>query len=151
MSVLVDANLLLYALLEDVPEHEPARDWLLQTLDDPDSSVALSWPVLYAVARLLSSRAVMGDAALGVPLAWSMAAGFRRQPAVRMLDPGPRHATLVSTLAATPGLASRDVPDLHLAALAVENGLVLATHDRGFARFGMLRWLDPITGDSSKP
>ena len=150
MSVLVDAKLLLYALLEDVPEHEPARDWLLQTLDDPDSSVALSGPVLYAVARLLSSRAVMG-AALGVPLAWSMADAFRRQPAVRMLDPGPRHATLVSTLAATPGLTSRDVPDLHLAALAVENGLVLATHDRGFARFGMLRWLDPITGDSSTP
>jgi predicted nucleic acid-binding protein len=66
-----------------------------------------------------------------------------------MVSEGPRHADLVATLATTPGLTARDVPDLELAALAIENGLAVATHDRGFARFTQLRWLDPITGESS--
>lgn len=149
MSVLVDTNLLLYASLQDVPEHAASRRWLTKVLADPEASVALCWPVLYALVRLLSSRAVMGAAALSVPHAWSVAEAFRRQPGARLLDAGPRHAALVSALATTPGLTSRDVPDLYLAALAVENGLVLATHDRGFARFSMVRWTDPLTGESS--
>ena len=112
--------------------------------------MALCWSVLYALVRLLSSRGVMGEAALSVPHAWSVAEAFRRQPGTRLLEAGPRHAALVSTLATTPGLASRDVSDLTLAVLAVENGLVLATHDRGFAPFAMLRWSDPITGEPSR-
>jgi predicted nucleic acid-binding protein len=36
------------------------------------------------------------------------------------------------------------VPDIELAALAIEHGLVLASHDRGFRRFTRLRTLDPI-------
>ena len=36
------------------------------------------------------------------------------------------------------------VPDAHLAALAVEHGLELQTADRGFARFPGLRYRDPI-------
>lgn len=42
------------------------------------------------------------------------------------------------------------VPDLYLAALALEHGLAVATHDRGFARFTMLRWIDPVTNESSE-
>lgn len=149
MSVLVDVNILLYACLPDVPEHERARTWLTSTLGDPDTTVGLCWPVLFSLTRLLSSRAIMGDAAIGVPRAWSVAEAFRTQPGARLVGEGPRHAELVTTLARTPGLAARDVPDLHLAALAIENGLAVVTHDRGFARFSMLSWVDPITGESS--
>jgi predicted nucleic acid-binding protein len=35
--------------------------------------------------------------------------------------------------------------DVEIAALAIEHGLVLATHDHGFGRFKALRWLDPLT------
>jgi predicted nucleic acid-binding protein len=36
------------------------------------------------------------------------------------------------------------VPDAQLAAPAIEHGLILATHDRGFARFEGLRWELPL-------
>jgi predicted nucleic acid-binding protein len=36
------------------------------------------------------------------------------------------------------------VPDAHLAAIAIEHGATIATRDRGFARFGDARWLDPV-------
>jgi predicted nucleic acid-binding protein len=44
---------------------------------------------------------------------------------------------------AQPGLRANDVPDAHLAALAVEHGLRLATSDSGFARFSGLQWFNP--------
>jgi predicted nucleic acid-binding protein len=47
-------------------------------------------------------------------------------------------------LIATPGLSCNDVPDVYLAALAIERGLTLATHDHGFGRFTNLRWVDPL-------
>lgn len=37
-----------------------------------------------------------------------------------------------------------DVLDAHLAALAVEHGLRLATSDSGFARFSGLDWFNPL-------
>lgn len=36
------------------------------------------------------------------------------------------------------------VPDAHLAALAIEHGLVLASTDGDFARFEGLRWENPL-------
>ena len=44
------------------------------------------------------------------------------------------------------GLRASDVPDAHLAALALERNATLATLDRGFARFPGLRLLDPTSG-----
>jgi predicted nucleic acid-binding protein len=34
---------------------------------------------------------------------------------------------------------------VEIAALAIEHGLVLATHDHGFRRFSRLRVADPLT------
>lgn len=67
MSALIDTNILVYASLPEVPEHARARAWLMQALGDENSTIALCWPVLYSLTRLLSSRMVMGDAALSVP------------------------------------------------------------------------------------
>jgi len=46
-------------------------------------------------------------------------------------------------------LRSDDVPDVEIAALAIEHGLVLASHDHGFRRFSRLRVADPLTGEST--
>lgn len=45
----------------------------------------------------------------------------------------------------TESLALGLIPDAHLAALAIEYGLVLQTTDRDFARFSGLRWENPIS------
>jgi predicted nucleic acid-binding protein len=34
--------------------------------------------------------------------------------------------------------------DVHLAALTMEHGLALASHDNGFRRFERLEWIDPV-------
>lgn len=141
---LVDTNLLLYATFEDAPEHAAARGWLEAELSDADGAVELCWPVVYAFVRLVTSPRVFGKHALGVEAGWMTAASFLEQPSVRVVGPGERHAAIAAELAATPGLRSEDVPDVEIAALAIEHGLVLATHDSGFRRFAGLRTLDPL-------
>lgn len=145
---LVDTNLLVYATFADAPEHERARTWLEGRLADAEGSVVLCWPVVYAFARLVTSPRVFGPHAVSVPRAWDAVRALLEQPAVRVVAAGPGHAAIAAELAATAGLRSDDVPDIEIAALAIEHGLVLASHDRGFRRFSGLRTLDPLTDAS---
>ena len=145
MSFLLDANLLVYGAMPAMPRHAGARRWLTDRLDDADGFVGLAWSSLYAFVRIVSNRRIMGDDAVDLPTAWAAADAYRRQSSVVIVEPGPGHAALAKELIATPGLSANDVPDVYLAALAIERGLTLATHDHGFARFAGLRWIDPLT------
>lgn len=59
--------------------------------------------------------------------------------------PGRRHREILSALLIAAGSGANLVPDAHLAALAVEHGLVIASTDGDFARFPGLRWENPLT------
>lgn len=144
---LVDTNLLVYATFADAPEHERARHWLEARFAEGEGTVALCWPVVYAFLRLITSSRVFGRDAVTVRGGWAVAAAYLKQPAVRLVTPGTGHAGIAAELAETPGLRSDDVPDVEIAALAIEHGLVLASHDHGFRRFSGLRVVDPLTGD----
>jgi uncharacterized protein len=141
---LVDTNLLVYATFADAPEHPRARAWLEDRLADPDGAVALCWPVVYAFVRLITSPRVLGGHAVSVEQGWASAAAYLAQPAIRIVVAGSGHETIAAELARTPGLRSDDVPDVEVAALAIEHGLVLASHDHGFRRFAGVRTIDPL-------
>ena len=143
--MLVDTNLLVYATFADAPEHESVRGWLEQRLAEGEDTVALCWPVVYALVRLITSPRVFGEHAVTVRAGWAVAAAYLEQPAIRLVAAGTAHAAIAAELARTPGLRSDDVPDVEIAALAIEHGLVLATHDHGFRRFSALRCFDPLT------
>jgi toxin-antitoxin system PIN domain toxin len=141
---LVDTNLLIYSTFAETPEHRRARSWLEERLADGDGTVALCWPVVYAFVRLISSPKVFGAHAVPVGRGWATVTSYLAQPAVRIVTQGPGHEAIAADLARTPGLRSDDVPDIELAALAIEHGLVLASHDHGFRRFTGLRTIDPL-------
>jgi uncharacterized protein len=142
--MLVDTNLLVYATFADAPEHDTARGWLAQRLAERDGTVVLCWPVVYAFVRLITNARVFGKHSVTVRNGWGVAAAYLEQPAVRLVAAGARHAAIGAELAQTPGLRSDDVPDVEIAALAIEHGLVLASHDHGFRRFSGLRVVDPL-------
>lgn len=146
---LVDTNLLVYATFADAPEHERARKWLEDRFAEGEGTVALCWPVVYAFLRLITSARVFGQHAVAVREGWAVAAVYLTQPAVRLVTAGTGHMAIAAELAATPGLRSDDVPDVEIAALAIEHGLVLASHDHGFRRFSRLRVIDPLTDSSA--
>jgi predicted nucleic acid-binding protein len=58
--------------------------------------------------------------------------------------PGPRHHEILERLILDRFQQHRHVPDAHLAALAIEQGSILAIRDRGFGRFEGLRWELPL-------
>jgi toxin-antitoxin system PIN domain toxin len=142
--VLVDTNLLVYAAAEGAPEHSVARSWLDERLADGDRGIALCWPAAYAFMRLVTNTRAFGASAIGLRDAWAAVEALVLHPHVRVVVAGPLHLSIAAELAKTPGLRSDDVPDIELAALAIEHGLVLATHDSGFRRFAALRTMDPL-------
>ena len=92
---------------------------------------------------------MFGQHAVQVGDGWAVAAAYIEQPSVRLVTAGAGHTSIAAELAATPGLRSDDVPDVEIAALAIEHGLVLASHDHGFRRFSRLRVVDPLTSDAT--
>jgi hypothetical protein len=147
--MLVDTNLLVYATFAGAPEHTRARRWLEERLGEGEGTVALCWPVVYAFCRLITSARVFGEHAVTVTKGWSVAAAYLQQPAVRIVTAGTGHMAIAAELSETPGLRSDDVPDIEIAALAIEHGLVLASRDHGFRRFSRLRFLDPLSADAT--
>lgn len=148
--MLVDTNLVVYATFADAPEHERVRGWLEERLAEGEGTIALCWPVVYALVRLITSTRVFGEHAVSVKEGWTVAAAYLGQPAVRLVAATAGHAAIAAELARTPGLRSDDVPDIEIAALAIEHGLVLASHDHGFRRFSALRFFDPLTDTTGR-
>ncbi len=77
--------------------------------------------------------------------AWSRVAGWLSAEPAWIPLPGERHAELLSQLLTLPGVHGNLVPDAHVAALAMEHGLILCSTDGDFARFPGLRWMNPLS------
>jgi toxin-antitoxin system PIN domain toxin len=140
--ILVDANLLLYAYSQRYPEHDVAREWLEGVLNGP-GRVGFPWGSTLAFARLAANRRLFPNAP-SPDLAWAQVERWLSSPVAWVPDPTPEHAAVVGRLLATPHLTHNDLPDVHLAAIAIGHGLELQSHDAGFGRFDGLRWSDPL-------
>ena len=140
--ILVDANLLVYAHVSSLAQHERARAWLDARLSGP-SPVGLPWESLVAFVRLVSNPRVF-ERPLTVAEAWAQVEGWLSCPSAWVPGPTERHADLLGGLLRAPGLRANHVPDAHLAALAMAHGLLLCSTDADFARFPGLRWENPI-------
>lgn len=144
--MIVDANLLLYAVDNDSPHHDRAAEWLTGVLDG-DRRVGLAWQTVGAFVRIATHPRVFttpiraADAVrvvrrwLAVPVVWVPPATARTSEILlRLVD---EHA-----------LTADLVPDAQLAALALEHGLEVQTADTDFARFPDVRWANPLRHDA---
>jgi toxin-antitoxin system PIN domain toxin len=140
--ILVDANLLLYAANHAAPEHDRARTWLDERLSGT-ARVGLPWPSLLAFVRLASNPLVVRRP-VSVEVAWAQVREWLSVDVVWLPQPTDRHAEFLGELCGLPGMTSRLVPDAHLAALALEHGLMLCSTDGDFAKFPGLHWQNPL-------
>ena len=134
--LLVDANVLLYAVNEQSREHRAAREWVLVALAGREA-VAFAWTVLLAFLRLSTHPAVF-PAPLQPAQAGEVVERWLEAPPSVTLEPTRRHLSLLRGLLEQTGTAGNLVGDAHLAALALEHGATLVSFDRDFARFGGL-------------
>ena len=140
--ILVDANLLLYAVVADYDQHRAAIEWLDDRLNSP-IRVGLPWPSLLAFLRISTNARIFADP-LSMTDAWRRVARWLDLPNVWCPEPTERHRGLLERFLAGPASAPKLVADAHLAALAVEHGLLLCSTDGDFGRFDELRWENPI-------
>ncbi len=139
--ILVDSNLLIYAASPSLPQHERARRWLDDRLNG-SARVGLPWPSLLSFLRITGNSRVF-EPPLPVAEGWKLVLEWLDRPTAWIPSPGRRHRELLGELIGD-SLPSRLVSDAHLAALALEHGLILASTDRDFATFPGLRWENPI-------
>lgn len=140
--ILVDANVLIYAHVNGYQQHEVAREWLEGQLASP-IRVGLPWASLLAFVRLVTNPRVFTEPE-SISAAWGQVESWLAADGAWTPSPTGRHREILGDCLRTSGLRANDVPDAHLAALALEHGLRLATTDRGFARFDGVAWFDPV-------
>lgn len=141
--MLLDANLLLYAVNRGAAQHEAAEQWLTEQLNGP-RRVGLPWQSLAAFLRIATHPRAFAKP-LAPQVAWARVAAWLAAPAAWIPTPGPNHATIAGELVIDSNAAGNLVPDALLAALAIEHGLTLCSVDTDFARFGELRWVNPLS------
>ena len=140
--ILVDANLLIYVCNAESPYHSGADTWLTQRLNEP-AQVGLPWHSLLAFLRITTNpRAVTYPASLDD--AWSRVSGWLARDNVWIPHPTERHPAILAELLTKVPVQGNFVMDAHLAALAIEHGLILYSADSDFAKFPGLRWVNPL-------
>ncbi len=94
--MLVDVNLLVYAVNEQAAGHEAARAWLSEHLGGP-RRVGLPWQSLGGFLRLVTHHRAFPHP-LTPGRAWGQVTDWLAAPAAWIPVPGPGHATILGDL-----------------------------------------------------
>jgi toxin-antitoxin system PIN domain toxin len=139
--ILPDANVLIYAFRSDADHHKLCHSWLEAVVNGP-AAFGIAPQVLATVVRLVTHPRVFARPT-GLEETLRFCQTLLDQPNCHVVEPGPRHWEIFTSLCVTAGAAGNLVPDAWLAALAIESGCEWITFDRDFARFDGLRWSTP--------
>ena len=140
--ILLDADLLIYAVDADSPNHKRARRWLEGTLSG-DTLVGLPWIVVLAFVRI-TTRAGILRTPLSIEHAVAFIDEWLAQPYVSLIGPGETHWPVLKNLLIGGGAAGNLTTDAHLAALAIEHGCEIASSDNDFRRFTGVTLVNPL-------
>jgi toxin-antitoxin system PIN domain toxin len=146
--ILPDINLLVYAHNVSARHHQKALNWLNGCLQG-NESVVLAWAVILGFVRVVTHPRVF-ERPMSVEGALGRVEEWLGLPHVHLLHPTESHFATWSSLLKQVGTAGNLTTDAHLAALAIERGLILQTTDADFARFPGLKWNNPLAGSISR-
>jgi uncharacterized protein len=141
--MLLDANLLLYAVHKGSPQHKAAAEWLTEQLNGP-RRVGLPWQSLAAFLRI-STHPRAFQRPLAPATAWERITDWLSAPVAWIPQPGPEYARTLGNLITTYEIRGNLATDAQLAALAIEHGVALCSTDTDFARFPEVSWTNPLS------
>jgi uncharacterized protein len=141
--ILVDVNLLIYAVFEDTARHAGAKVWWDAALADGNETIALPWMTLSAFIRIATNTKAMAKP-LTLDEAVAQVEEWLDLPNVQIINPTEQHRHEFARMLREAQATGNLVTDAHLAALAVEHGCRLASTDGDFARFHGMDWFNPL-------
>src|SRR5260221_7848561 len=121
--ILPDINLLIHAHNSDSPKHEAARSWWDGQLAGT-TGIGLAWVVILGFVRITTHRRILNNP-WPPNEALDRVAEWLALPHVFIPSPADRHFALFKSLLERVGTAGNLTTDAHLAALAIERGLIL--------------------------
>lgn len=144
LSVIVpDVNVLVHAMNTECRHHEKAWAWWSGALEG-NEHIGFAWSVVTGYLRVTTHPRIMPK-----PLPFELAASDVRSwlslPLTLTLVPGPDHLHAMERLMSGAGSGADLTPDVHLAALVLENGGTVYSQDADFARFDGVRWMNPCS------
>ncbi|HZE41165.1 MAG TPA: TA system VapC family ribonuclease toxin [Stackebrandtia sp.] len=145
--MIVDANVLVYAINVDAQHHDPAVRWLESALNGP-ASVGFPWQSTTAFVRIITHPRILASP-LDAASAWSFVEEWLDADNAWIPTPTVRHREAVEDLLTKGNITGNLVPDADLAALAIEHGVPVCSFDSDFARFADVRWFNPLTAPSN--
>lgn len=140
--MIVDANVLLYAIDGTSPHHKKASKWLVDALNGQER-VGFPWQTIGAFLRVathprIATNPLSAQQAQEFVDAW-LAAGPAWVP-----TPGREAVRIYRDLALEHQITGNLVPDAQLAACAMWLGVPVVSADSDFARFPSARWINPL-------
>ena len=142
--MIVDANLLLYAVDGASPFHGRARRWLEDRVNGT-SRIGLPWQSIAAFVRIVTHPRAL-DRPLTAGDAWLHVQAWLDQPTVWIPLETQGHAQILGDLLRRHDARGNLVTDAMLAALAIEHGVAIASADSDFGRFPEISWVNPLAG-----
>jgi len=140
--ILLDANMLLYAVNRDAPHHAAARTWL-ETALSGNQPVGLAWVVILAFLRISTNRRIF-EHPLEIEQATQFIDEWLEQPVTSIVLPGQNHWRILQNLVHQTGTGGNLTTDAHIAALCLEHGASIASTDNDFKRFAGLKHINPL-------
>ncbi len=140
--MIVDANILLYAVDEQSPHGPRAASWLESALNGTER-VGLPWQTIGAFLRISTHPRVSANP-LTTEQAQQYVDDWLEAPAAWLPPATERTAAAYSQLARQYHVSGNLIPDAQLAALALELGVAVVSADSDFARFPVIRWINPL-------
>jgi toxin-antitoxin system PIN domain toxin len=140
--ILVDANLLIFAYDTVSPHHKAARQWL-EAIFSGHQPVRIAWITILAFLRVVTNHRLYAIP-LTMPEAISIVDSWFAEPNFALLPPGGQHWQILSKLLPESQARGPLVMDADLAALAIEHGATIYSHDRDFMRFPGLKFVNPL-------
>ena len=141
--IVVDANLLIYAYDLDSAHHKKSLSWLEELLSGVEA-VGLPWQSVSAFLRVITNRRLPGTR-VTLEQAVQVVDEWLQQPNVQVLVPADQHWSVLRQMILEGRASGPLVSDAEIAAITIEQGAVLHTTDRDFARFPGLRWKNPLS------
>ena len=143
MSFTVDANVLLHASDEASADHSRAKEFLEQAVSG-DDLVYLFWPTVMAYLRLATHPAIF-QRPLPPAVAVANIERLLDHPRVQTAGERDRFWHSFRQVAGEADARGNIVPDAHVVALMVENGVrTIWTRDRDYRRFTGIEARDPF-------
>lgn len=141
--ILIDTNILLYAVNSDAPQHKPAKSYLERLLSH-NEPWSLCWANIYEFLRAVTHPRCPRP--LSPQQAWTFIEQILKHPRLHLLLETNFHSEALKAVLKEAGAVRGNLyHDCHIAALMKEHGVaMIATADTEFRKFRFLKITNPV-------